>query len=134
VLPRPRSIHRVRSTGSLGAGRAARGADSRRTSVRARYRYWFTDSISLDVAAGPLWVTVRGGSDGKGMGATADLRVNLRDMYAITGRVDRVNSSDFATGHAVYAGMTLGSKAALVGTGVALVLTIIGIMVSAPGT
>jgi hypothetical protein len=120
----------VGATALLGAG----GADSRRTGVRARYRYWLTDDRSIDVAAGPLWMVVRGGSEGKGMGATADLRLNFRDTYALTGRVDQVRSGDFATGHAAYAGVTLGSKAALVGTGVAIVLTILGIMVSGGGT
>jgi hypothetical protein len=120
----------VGATALVGAG----GADSRRTGLRARYRYWLTDDRSIDVAAGPLWMVVRGGSEGKGMGATADLRLNFRDTYALTGRVDRVRSGDFATGHAAYVGVTLGSKAALVGTGVAIVLTILGIMVSAGGT
>jgi hypothetical protein len=110
------------------------GANSRRTAVHARYRWWLTNDNSLEVAAGPVWVAVHGGSEGKATGATADLRLNFRDRFAVTGRVDQLRDTDYATGRAIYAGVTLGSKAALVGSGVALVLTMVGIMVAAAGS
>jgi hypothetical protein len=62
---------------------------------------------------------------------TADLRVNFSDKYALSVRVDRVHDRHFAAGHAAYVGASLGSKHALVGTGVGIVLTLIGVMVAA---
>lgn len=107
------------------------GVGSFRKGVRARYRLWLDGTTSVEVAAGPLWMSVEDAGGARGVGMTADLRVNFSDKYALNVRVDRVDSRNFAAGHAVYVGGSLGSKHAIVGTGVGIVLTLIGVMVAA---
>jgi hypothetical protein len=110
------------------------GAGSFRTGLRARYRWWLNDTTSVEAAAGPLWMTVKDARGANGIVVTADLRLNFSDKYALSGRLDRVSSGDFAAGHAMYVGASLGSKYVVVGTAVGLVLTIIGVLVAVAGT
>jgi hypothetical protein len=79
-------------------------------------------------------MTVGDADRASGIRMTADLRVNFSDTFALSGRVDRVHGRDFAAGQAVYVGASLGSKHALVGTSVGIVLLIIGVMVAASAT
>jgi hypothetical protein len=117
------------ATALWGAG----GVGSFRTGVRARYRLWLNDTTSVEVAAGPVWMTIEDAGGVSGVAMTADLRLNFSDKYALSGRLDRVHRRDFATGHAMYVGASLGSKYAIVGTAVGVVLTLIGVMVAASG-
>ncbi len=123
---------------ALGLGATALwgvgGAGSFRTGLRARYRWWLNDTTSVEAAAGPLWMTVKDARGASGIVVSADLRLNFSDKYALSGRLDRVSSGDFAAGHAMYVGTSLGSKYVVVGTAVGLVLTIIGVLVAVAGT
>jgi hypothetical protein len=115
----------VGATALWGAG----GVGSFRTGVRARYRHWLNDTISAEVAAGPIWMTIEDAGGASGMAISTDLRVSFHDRFALSYRLDRVHRRDFAAGHAAYVGASLGSKTAIVGTVVGAVLLVIGIMV-----
>jgi hypothetical protein len=108
------------------------GADSDRIGMHARYRYWLSADRRIDVAAGTVRVAPDHGEAGTSAAATADLRLTVRDSYALTGRVDWPYR--LATGHVAYAGVTLGSKSALVGTAAFIAFAIAAMMVVAAGT
>jgi hypothetical protein len=118
------------ATALWGAG----GVGSFRTGVRARYRLWLDDTTSVEVATGPVWMAVNDARGAGGLVVTTDLRLNVSDKYALSGRLDRVQSRNFAAGHAAYIGASLGSKYTLVATGVGIVLVLIGVMVAVAGT
>lgn len=99
----------------LGAGHG--GAD---VGVKGRYRRWLTpDGIALDVGAG----VISGGGyssearNATGSGVTADIALNAADYGAVVLRTDALRIHGRTTS-AVYGGVRLGSRPALVGTGV----------------
>jgi hypothetical protein len=114
------------ATALWGAG----GVGSFRTGVRARYRLWLKDTLSLEVASGPIWMTIKDAGGAAGMVISSDLRVNYQDRLALTYRLDRVQRRGFAAGHAAYLGASLGSKNTIVGTLVGSVLLIVGIAIA----
>lgn len=96
----------------LGTG----GAD---VGLKGRYRRWLTpDGIALDLGAG---IVSGGGNsrDGRatGNGVTADVALNTADYGAIVLRMDALRLNGH-TASAVHGGVRLGSRPALIGTGV----------------
>jgi len=108
------------------AGLAGYGGPAGRWGVRLASRYWIDPERSFDVSAGPLWATVGGLSQRDGRGVSADVRYTWRDRFAATIRVERLTTTrkpsepagfhEFPHPTALYAGVTLGTGAAFVGT------------------
>lgn len=96
------------------------GEEGGRIGVKGRYRRWLTaDNIAADYSAGLIVAQVDRGSPYLGSGragVTADASLNAADYGAVTARVDVIPTSG-RTAAALYGGVRLGSRPALVGTG-----------------
>ncbi len=96
------------------------GEEGGRIGVKGRYRRWLTaDNIAADYSAGLIVARVDGGAPylGRGsVGVTADASLNAADYGAVTARVDVIPTGN-QTAAALYGGVRLGSRPALVGTG-----------------
>ena len=112
---------------AVGAsGLAGYGGPAGRLGARVATRYWVDEERSVDVSAGPSWATVGGLSQRDGRGLSADLRYTWRDRFAATIRIERLTTDrkplepagfhEFPHATALYAGVTLGTGPALVGT------------------
>lgn len=98
----------------LGGGTG--GAD---VGLKGRYRRWLSpDGIAVDVGLGVVsgGMSARSGN-ATGNGVTADVALNAADYGAIVLRMDALRVSG-RSASAVYGGVRLGSRPALIGTGV----------------
>jgi len=102
--------------GTLLLGVGDGGAD---VGVKARYRRWLLqDGTAVDLGAGVVTGTIVGrAGNARTLGVTADVALNAADFGAIVLRMDVLRSSG-RTSSALFGGVRLGSKPALVGTGV----------------
>ena len=109
--------------GTLSVG--SHGGSGIFTGLKARARHWISEDLSLELAAGLLEA---GGQYPSARGATADVRVNIRDQGAFFVRWDGVSlsgvqfpdASYFDEGgfqQAISVGAAAGSVPALIGTG-----------------
>jgi hypothetical protein len=104
------------SAHALGAAvQMARFSSNPRWAVVARRRTFFRSGPTLDLSAGPL-VARQPSPDGFGSvtayGATAEVAVGLGDMIGITGGIDAAHTKTRGSA-ALYAGVRVGSYAAL---------------------
>lgn len=105
--------------GTLLIGVGNSGAD---VGLKARYRRWLAaDGTALDVGAGVVGGILddRSGNQ-QAFGVTGDVALNASDFGAIVLRVDILRRGG-RTGSAIFGGVRLGSKPALVGTGLVAV-------------
>ena len=108
---------------SLGmTGEAGFSTLSYRLAIEPRYRVSVTRGITADVAAGALWTHVGDVRESGGAGVTGDVRLNFPGKVGLIARVDRLRTSDYGTGSAVYGGIVVKDKAAVVTTGVLVLL------------
>ena len=87
--------------------------------LKGRYRRWLSpQGIALDLGAGPILLGSAHSGDGPNTpGLTADVALNASDYGAVVARVDVLRTNG-KTASAVYGGVRLGSKPAVVATGV----------------
>lgn len=86
--------------------------------LKGRYRRWLADDgVALDVGAGVIRGSLNGprGTD-TGGGITADVALNAADYGAIVVRADMLRARG-RNASALYGGVRLGSRPALLGTG-----------------
>lgn len=86
--------------------------------LKGRYRRWLSnDGVALDVGVGVIRGSLNepGGTAVRG-GVTADVALNAADYGAIVVRADMLRAEG-RTASALYGGVRLGSKPALLGTG-----------------
>jgi hypothetical protein len=104
---------------SLGmTGEAGFSTLSYRLAIEPRYRISVARDITADVAAGALWTHVGNVRESGGAGVTGDVRLNLPGDVGLIARVDRLRTSDYGTASAVYGGIVVRDKPAVVTTGV----------------
>jgi hypothetical protein len=104
---------------SLGmTGEAGASTLSYRLALEPRYRVSVGRGITADVAAGALWTRVGNVRESGGTGVTGDVRLNFPGNVGLVARVDRLRTSDYGTGSAVYGGIVVRDKPAVVTTGV----------------
>lgn len=102
--------------------------------LKGRYRRWLgSDGAALDVGGGVMRGTTNGRSGSiTGTGLTGDVALNAADYGAIVVRMDLLRAQGRTTS-GVYGGVRLGSRPALVGTGVMAVGFVLLLMAFARG-
>ena len=102
--------------------------------LKGRYRRWLgRDGAALDVGGGVIRGTTNGRSGTRtGTGLTGDVALNAADYGAIVVRMDMLRAEGRNTS-AIYGGVRLGSKPALVGTGALAVGFVLLLMAFASG-
>ena len=111
-----------------GVVTAGTGNGNALTGLKLRVRRWLRSDLSLEAEAGPLWSDGNGGAISGTVGATAAMRLNIRDqgsfylrwdMLPITGQSFQSYFDPGGTQQALSVGVGTGSVPALISTGAA---------------
>lgn len=134
-------MRNVSSRDAVGAAVLA-GADANgeRIAVKGRYRRWMSPGSAMDVGAGLMFARraepypdpdTPGNLHVPVTGLTADVALGLTDWAGVSVRGDLLVDEDGERATAVYGGVKLGTRPALVATVLPLVLGAIGFLVFA---
>jgi hypothetical protein len=117
-------------------------ANGERVALKGRYRRWLTPRSAVDVGAGGLFARraePRPGLDEPGnvhvpvAGVTGDVAVGLTDWVGVSVRGDLLLDADGERAHALYGGLKLGTRPAVVVTLLPVVLGVIGTLIIGVG-
>jgi hypothetical protein len=128
---------------AVGAAVLAGGdANGERIALKGRYRRWMSRSEALDVGAGLMFArraepyadaATPGNLHVPVMGFTGDVAWGLTDWAGVSVRGDLLYDTNGKPATAMYGGLKLGTRPALVATALPLVLGVVGLLVSGGG-